>query len=230
MNTDGRSPRAEAEVVVSYTEPAVLVVPDRIELLEDNSDAQQVFKPVYLPNGDVTFLRPAPQSVVWLVGRVRWSDPKARALDDRGLEVVVKVGDCRQFPVALGPRGKEEQMNVRSFRVPLVLIGAQNKIKIEVPSVSQQELSRREFELACSKPVKHQRLHLLIVGVNVKDADGAETPRARCTGGGPQEPAEGCSRDRFTKKPPFEHCMLYYVLVGDVERGKVETQLEQIKT
>jgi WD40 repeat protein len=227
VNTDGRSPRAEAEAVVSYTEPAVLVIPDRIELLENHNDAQQVLEAGYLPNGDVTFPSAAPQSVVWLVGRVRWSDPKAKALDDRSLELVATVGDCQQFPVALGLRGQGEQRNVRPFRVPLVLIGAANKIKIEVPSVSQQELSRREFELACSNPVKHQRLHLLIIGVEVQDAMELKQRVLDALAADPKSRPKGV-QGPFSKNPPFEQCVLYHVLVGDIDRGKVEAQLVQI--
>src|SRR5207244_12269721 len=32
----------------------------------------------------------------------------------------------------------------------------------------------------------------------------------------------------FSKNPPFERCVLYHVLVGDVDRGKVEAQLVEI--
>jgi WD40 repeat protein len=224
VNTDGRSPRAE--VVVSYTEPAVLVSIDQVELLADNGALQQVLKPVYRSNGDVTFPQ-APRSLVWLVGTVRWSDRKAKALDDRGLEVVVKVGDCRQFPVALGPRGKEDEDNIRPFRVPLVLIGLENKIKIEVPSISQQELSRREFELACSAPANNQRLHVLIVGVNVKDAAELKKRVLDALAVDPKDRPPG-AQGEFSKKPSFERCILYHVLVGEVDRGQVEAQLVAI--
>ena len=54
-------------------------------------------------------------SMVWLVGQVRWSNPETKALDDPGLKVVVKVGDCRQLPVELRPRGLAGQANVREF-------------------------------------------------------------------------------------------------------------------
>src|SRR5439155_9366383 len=141
-------------------------------------------------------------SLVWLVGRVRWSDPQAKALDDRGLELVVKVGDCRQFPVALGPRAKGGQANVRPFRVPVVLIGPKNRIKIEVPSVSQQELSRREFELACTAPAKNQRLHVLIVGVDVKDAAGLKKRVLDALAVDPKDQPIG-AQGVFAKNPPF---------------------------
>jgi WD40 repeat protein len=224
VNTDGRSPRAE--VVVSYTEPAVLVSIDRIEVMADNGDVQKVLKPVYGPSGDVSFPQ-APGSLVWLVGRVRWSDAKATALKNSSLEVVVKVGDCRQFPVALGPAGNGDEANVRPFRVPLVLISPVNRIRVEVPSVNQQELSRREFELACAAPAKNQRLHLLIVGVNVKDAAELKKRVLDTLAVDAKDRPPG-AQGEFKRKPPFERCVLYSVLAGEVDRGKVEAQLEEI--
>jgi hypothetical protein len=228
-NVDDRSPRREAEVVVSYNEPAVLIIPERIELPGNNPNQQRVLEAVLRPNGDVTFSRPAPQSLVWLVGHVRWSDSKARKLDDRSLEVVVTVGDCRQFPVALEPRGKGQQTNLRSFRVPLVLIGAENKIKLEVPLVGQEELSRREFELACSTPAQHQRLHLLIIGVNVNDSAELKQRVLDALAVDPTNRPPGV-QGPFTKNPPFERCVLYHVLVGEVERGQIRAQLDKINS
>jgi hypothetical protein len=224
VNADGRSPRAE--VVVSYTPPAVLVIADRIELLTDNGEVQRVLKPTSGRDGELTFSE-APRSQVWLVGRVRWSDPAARALDDHGLEVVARVGDCRQFPVALGPRGRGEQANERPFRVPLVLIGSKNRIRIEVPSVGQQERSRRAFELACAAPAGKQRLHVLVVGINVKDAVELKKRVLDALAVDPGKRPPG-AQGEFFKKPPFDRCVLYHVLAGEVDRSMVEGQLVEI--
>jgi WD40 repeat protein len=225
VNSDGRSPRAE--VVVSYIEPPVLVSLDRVEVRSADGGVQQVLQPRDL-NGDISFPQ-APNSLVWLVGRVRWSDPNAKALDDPRLEVVVKVGDCRQLPVALDPRGKGAEANSRPFRVPLVLISSLNHIKVEVPSVSQQELSSRKFELACAAPAKDQRLHLLIVGVDVKDAAGLKKRvlDALAVGPGAKDRPDGFQGE-FRRKPPFEKCILYRVLAGEVDRGMVEAQIQLI--
>jgi hypothetical protein len=223
VNAEGRSPRAE--VVVSYTPPAVLVSIDRVELLANNGKLEQVLEPDPQPNGDVTFPT-APRSLVWLVGQVRWSDPAAKALD-RDLQVVAKVGDCRQFPVELGPRGKGDQANVRPFRVPMVLIGPRNRIKVEVPSVGQQELSRREFTLACAAPAKNQRLHVLIVGVNVKDSAGLKKRLLDALAVDAKDRPRG-PQGEFSKNPPFEQCILYHVLAGEVDRSNIEGQLVEI--
>jgi hypothetical protein len=166
---------------------------------------------------------------------VRWSDHKAKALADRDLEMVATVGDCRQFPVALSPRGsvgggsggRGDQANVRSFRVPLVLIGTNNRIQLEVPSVGQQESSRREFQLTCAAPAKNQRLHVLIVGVNVPDSAGLKKRVLDALGVAAGDQPVG-AQGEFFKKPPFERCVLYHVLAGEVDRGKVEGQLVEI--
>jgi hypothetical protein len=224
VNADGRSPRAE--VVVSYTEPAVLIDLDRVEVMADAGEEPQVLKPASQPDSSVTFPR-APRSLVWLVGRVRWSDPQARALDDPGLEVVVRVGDCRQLPAALGPRGTGDEANVRRFRVPLVLIGSENRIQVEVPSVGQQQGSRRDFDLACAAPARSQRLHVLIVGVDVTDATELKKRVLDALGVAAEDRPRG-PQGEFFKKPPFERCVLYHVLAGEVDRSMVEGRLLEI--
>jgi hypothetical protein len=223
VNSDGRSPRAKVEV--TYNPPAVLVNIDEVQLVAADGARQEVLKPVYR-SGDLIFPMAAPRSLVWLVGRVRWSDPKAKALDDRHLEVVAKVGDCRQFPVGLGPRGIGENANVRQFRMPLTLIATNNRIKVEVPSAGR-ELCRREFQLGCTAPAAKQRLHLLIVGVNVRNGAELKNQVLDALGVDAKDRPAG-AQGLFVKKPPFESCYLYPVLVGDVDRGKVDCQLLEI--
>jgi WD40 repeat protein len=224
VNADGRSPRAE--VVVSYVEPAVLVLVDRVEILDDQGRVQQQLTPQHQANGDFHF-PVASRSFLWLTGRVRWSDPQAPALTARNLEVLARVGDCRQFPVLLGPRAPGDQANVRSFRVPLVLIGPNNRIRVEVQSVGQQELSSHEFDLDCAAPARNQRLHLLIVGVNVTDAVRLKNRILDALDVDSKNRPLG-SQGEFFRKPPFERCVLYHVLAGEVDRGQVEAQLVEI--
>jgi WD40 repeat protein len=227
ISTEGRSPRTE--VVVSYTEPAVLVSIDQVESLAKDGRVEQVLKPVYGANAHVNFPQAAPRSLVMLGGRVRWSDPNAKALNDPGQEVVAKVGDCRQFPVALVPRGMGAQANVRRFFVPLVLTGHKNSIKIAVRSVDQEELGRAEIDLPCSAPLEaQQRLHLLIVAVDIKDGKQLEKRVLEALAVDPKDrPVQGV-QGMFYKCPPFEECYVYPVLAGEVDRPMVEAQLVEI--
>jgi WD40 repeat protein len=225
VNADGRSLR-EA-VVVSYTEPPVLVQLDRVELLSERGELQGSLAPVVGKNGQVSF-PPAARNLVWLVGRVRWSDPRASALDARGLQVEVTVGDCRQFPVYLGERGTGPEANTRSFRVPVVLINPGNRIRVGLPSVAQQERSVQEFVMACEAPTSQQRLHVLVVGVNVTDAVELKKRVLDALGVAPGDRPAGLQGE-FFKKPLFDRCVLYHMLTGDVDRGKVEAQFVEIQ-
>jgi hypothetical protein len=224
VNKDGRSPRVLA--AVSLPDPGVLVSVDRVEVMAPNGDVGEVLTPDPRSDGSIVFPQ-VKNSLAWLVGRVRWSDPQAKALDDTGLEVVVRVGDVRQFPVALGRRGRGAEANTRPFRVPVVLIGADNRVQIDVPTVGQEAVSRRELRLACAAPADKQRLHVLVVGVNVKDVAELKKRVLDALDVSPTARPEG-SQGEFFKKPPFERCVLYHVLAGEVDRGKVEAQLVEI--
>jgi len=186
VNEDGRSP--QVAVVVSYNAPSVLVKIDHVEFEGENGKVVRL-EPQCNPDCSVTFPQ-APKSLVYLIGHVRWSDPTAKALDDRSQEVVVKVGDCRQLPVALAPRGKNGAAGTRNFVVPIALIGTKNRVQVELPSVAQQELSRSEFELTCSTPAIKQRLHVLIVGVDVMDGEALKRRFPRRDLGGRQQSAD----------------------------------------
>ncbi|MCE9530769.1 MAG: hypothetical protein K8T89_06545 [Planctomycetes bacterium] len=224
VNADGRSP--STKVVLGYKAPDVLVSIDQVEIRSDQGKILQVLKPDFKSNGDIAFPT-SPRSLVWLSGRVRWNSSSAPALEDNGLQVTVRVGDCRQFPVALEARGQGDQANQRSFNAPLVLIGDENRIKIEVSKVGQQEQSRREFDLTCAAPAKNQRLHVLIVGVNVKDSVELKKRVLDALNVSSNDHPLG-SQGEFAKKPPFERCIMYQLLVGEVTRSKVEGQLGEI--
>ena len=94
VNTDGRSPLKEAVVVVSYTYPAVLVSIDLVELMTDKGDVERVLLPTYRSKGEVSFPE-TPRSLVWLVGRVRWSDPEAKALNEGARKVIAERNGAR---------------------------------------------------------------------------------------------------------------------------------------
>src|SRR5262249_42207576 len=85
----------------------------------------------------------------------------------------------------------------------------------------------REFEIACANPARKQRLHLLVVGVDVEDTDALK-----------DRVLDALSVDRadrprqlqgaFVRNPPFEQCYLHAALAGQVERSMIETQLDKI--
>ncbi|HEY1859457.1 MAG TPA: hypothetical protein VGG61_03840 [Gemmataceae bacterium] len=228
LNAGGSSSGA---VVVNFTPPSVRVVVDRIELRSDKGETLESLKPLAGSGDEVKFDRVS-TSLVWLVGRVIWSDPEAKQLDAKDVNVVVLVRGCRQFPVALRARGQGSKAYIRDFAVPVALTDVENPIKIEVKenraagekTVAQEVVSRSAFKLACAAPVAQQRLHLLIVGVNVTDG-AALSKRVLDTLGATERPA-GLQGEFKTEA--FQRSILYRVLIGEVERGKVEAQLVEI--
>ncbi len=176
----------------------------------------------------------APGFLVWVVGKVVWSDSKAPEIDDKNLSVIAMVRGCKQFPVQLEPRGKGDDANFRRFEVPVVLTKDTNDIQIEVkkgridsaPAVAQTVLTENKFSLACAKPAKEQRLHLLIVGVDVTDGKALTTRVLNMLGVKPEDRPTGLQGD--FKTAAFDRCILYQLLIDEVDRGKVEAQLEAI--
>ena len=173
-----------------------------------------------------------PTPNVWLVGEVIWADPKAEQLNAAYVELEARVNGSRQFPVALDRRGMGDAKNVRRFRVPMTLTKDQNVIKVELPAPKGQADrpqvvdSLRLFEVACAKPAKSVRFHLLIVGVDVNDGAVLKQRVMDAIFAEEQGRPQG-SQGPFTQKNKelFATCILYHVLVGEVERGKVEAQL-----
>jgi WD40 repeat protein len=229
LNAGGQ---ARASLVVNIKPPAVSVVVDQIVLRSDKGDPEgPPLKPERGADGTLKFPK-VPRSLVWLEGHVTWSDPQAKQLDAPDLSVALLVGGYQQFPVALEPRGKGEQTNVRRFNVPAVLTTEDNTVKVTVKQgrpgaetqVAQQALSTNTYQVSCANPAKEQRLHLLIVGVNVSDGP-ALAKRMLDTLLATTRPA-GLQGDFKTEA--FARCILYRVLVGEVERGKVEAQLVEI--
>jgi WD40 repeat protein len=229
INAGGRSSGA---VVVNVLAPSVRVVVDRIEVRSEKGESIETLKPLSGSKDEIRFEKVS-ASLVWLAGRVIWSDPEAKQLDANDLSVVVLVRGCRQFPVELQARGRGDNAAVREFAAPVALTDVENAIKIEVKenrpsgeaSVGQEALSRGAFTLTCTAPVTHQRLHLLIVGVGVKDGE-ALTKRVLDTLGATERPAGGLQGEFKTEA--FQRSILYRVLIGEVQRGKVEAQLVEI--
>jgi WD40 repeat protein len=213
-----------AEKVVTVPRPPVRIVLERLDVLGPGGDVRESLTPLEQTAEQVRFDEPQ-RGFVFLRGRVEWTDDKAPQLDDPLLNVVAYVNGSRQFPVALEPRGGGSRGRQRAFGVPLVLTKPRdNVIVIDLPRLPQSAVSKREFRVGCKQSEQQQRLHVLIVGVNVKDGEALKTGVLSVVGKDAPRGFEG----EFTS-PAFERARLAGVLFGNVQKEAVIGQLGEIE-
>jgi WD40 repeat protein len=154
------------ELHVAYVVPAPRVVVEKIAPLH------QMAKPVSYSRQDGRLVvAPTDVNLLMLSGFVQWDDPDDPALTGEGQELQVLVNGMRQLPVELAARGAGAAATRRPFRTPIALAKAgDNEVQLSLPGLPSQSEGDTLFHLACTNPLKDQRLHVLIVGVDVEDA------------------------------------------------------------
>ena len=101
-----------------------------------------------------------------------------------------------------------------------------NEVEIEVPTrIKQEDGSRRKFSLACAQAAEdRQRLHVLIIGVNVEDGEKLKTNMLEKFGTNLPRGFEG----EF-KSEAYKRARLAGVLFGNVRKEAVFGQLGEIE-
>lgn len=164
--------------------------------------------PLMVPNeaeGDaVRFSRPLPTGYVTIHGRVEWpspDDPRRAAVQG----VSSYVNGFRYDYVPLDAAGR--------FVLAAVLSRANdNLVEIELPLPRESRRPHR-FRLDCAKPQTDQRLHLLMVGIDVKD--GAKLQEFAYNALSVQQEKNS---GRLSALPTFKEVVPYGFRTGD---GKV---------
>ncbi|MFM8272585.1 MAG: hypothetical protein ACKODX_09655, partial [Gemmata sp.] len=199
---------SEAVFNVSYAPPPVRVV---IESLTE-------------PNGNplqAPFV--AQNAVVDVVGHVHWDFDDEPVGRDRDLTVVLAVNGVAHLPVPVAPATGGERRRRFSGRVylntpdPDAGVGATALVRAELRSgnrpaaVPQEGLEQASVQVTCQAPLRRQRLHVLMIGVGVEDAERKELA-ARVVGSlGGKVPSD---RPDFFEGPferrGFETALLYF--------------------
>jgi hypothetical protein len=206
---------------ISYVEEPVLVEIDEVRRMDRGA---AVGDPLPLGRGERLLAQAAPEGLLLLTGHIWWDDAHAKQLDAFE-EVGVEINGGRQFPTALGRRGAAGDPNRRTFQVPVVLTyDRDNEIVIELPGLKAQQGSRKRLTVDCVKPWKEPRLHLLIVGVDVRDPVKLKESWFRVL----KAQAPTGLRGPFSTSV-FKSGVLYQVLTVDVTKGKVLAQLIDIR-
>lgn len=163
------------------------------------------------------------ESTVVLKGKVAWLDKEDARLK-KPARLRVWVNGFQQLPVFLQPAtaGSLE----RQFRIDLVLNrAADNRIEIEAPDLKLDDEPRQCVIVEkCLKPVREQRLHLLIVRIGEGESrklidhalgvlDAKVHPRLK----------------HLYQAPAFSEVHVYSPLTGYVSTGEIFDRLQLIK-
>jgi WD40 repeat protein len=209
-----------ASVVVNYINVPVTLTIDKIVPWDPETlKSGQAIVPKIRMDGGLMVDR-SPQGRVKVVGQVTWSKANDAQLKKAG-QVRVFVNGFQQIPGTFDePKGKERR---RTFTADLVLNRPEgNFVEMDLPDIKQDASNRTEFTLGSLKPIKGQRLHLLIVGVGEKDEKKLYNQAITALR------ATTDSQGR-SSSPAFEDVHFYGPLTGFVSPEQVYTQLCLIK-
>ncbi len=132
--------------------------------------AESGVKPKLLPGDKVRFPEMG-HSKVELHGEVHWGDDDTGdARRRQACRVQVYVNGLQQLPAPLQAGKLDRARNVTPFKASMLLTRKQdNRVKLALPDLPQQEDSRREFSLDCARPETLQRLHVLAISTRARD-------------------------------------------------------------
>jgi WD40 repeat protein len=152
VSVGGRPPESP-RLLLSYTPPPILVQMERLtELTKDG----KLVEPLRNDRGNLIFPETA-TGLVWLHGRVTWTDTDKRAGNDPFL-LNVFVNGFQQIPFRVR-RG--DKTNYTEFQVQLLLNRRKNRISLLAPQVDAGNPGPMQGEVDCAEPITAQRLHVL---------------------------------------------------------------------
>ena len=225
---------AEVAFLVSYTPPAVRVVLDTVRELKPNAAPLPVHGAAGLRVGS---------HVVEVEGHVEWdhdNDPVAR---DDGLAAVFVANGVAHLPVPL--QKAQVGAKVRTFKGLVYLnaldpnpkaLGVTN-LRVELRSggrpmaVPQSALSRARVAVESTAPLRKQRLHLLVLGVEVPEARRKQliADVVAAVGGTVPPGVANFTEGRFDRKG-FDFAYLYGPRLGYTKSGDLNALLYAVRT
>jgi hypothetical protein len=217
---------------VSFTPPPVRVV---IDTLREPGGPPHKFDP------DAPGAWPADGGVVEVTGRVEWDDPGDPIGLDPHLAVVFTANGVVHPPVRVNPvAGKKERaftgrvfLNAFDAGNPgLTRVRAQLRSGSRPGAVAQAGREDAGFTAASKNPLDKQRLHLLIIGVEVPERDRAALVRRVVRAVGGEVPADNPEFDRLGGTFYHRGCaraILHRPQVGNVSTGHLNGLLADVE-
>ncbi len=205
--------------VVNYIDPPARIVIDRLETADLPSP--QRLK-VVTKSGRFQADPAAPTGKVMVYGHVEWSKTADDALVRRLQQVQVWVNGFQQAPVVLAPPGKELTSEFAAF----VVLNQErdNQIQFALPELTADLSTALDIFVDCDKPIREQRLHLLVISVGAPMGSEAELEKEVMTA------MKARRSGREFRTAAFDRIAIYGPLVGsDIAPQQVRHQLAYIK-
>lgn len=206
---------AASRVAIGYVEQPVRIVVDGIETPSTTGN------PIVPKSGRDNVLvaqTPITEGRATLRGRIVWANKSDEA---RHGDLLVRVfaNGFQQIPVKARPGVPGE----RAFAAEVVLNRDENNIvEIDLPGLAADEAARSVLRLACREPIRQQQLHLLVVGLGVKDKKKLVQQAFSALQIQPDANQE-------LRSPAFARVFTYGPLTDFVGPERIITQLERIR-
>jgi serine/threonine protein kinase len=190
-----------------------------INKLEVKGHQDQVLVPERRENGRIVFAKPIPSGKVLLHGKVSGPDEVLNALDEKTwIRTWVNGFELLARDLDFGPAGKKG----RHFRVEIHFDRAVgNYVEMDFPGLKGQISHRQEFKVDCLEPVRVARLHVLVIGVGVKDEKKLVDRALRCV--------QASSNSNGIQTPVYSDVHIYGPVAPYVSPEQFYTQLVLIK-
>jgi hypothetical protein len=223
----GDGGQAEAEFTVSYAPPPVRVVIDAIRTPDG--------KPVRFEPGSAAPPRVG-TGAVDIEGRVLWDFDREPVATDPNLSVVFVANGVSHLPLRVKPavEGKERKFAGRVFLNSLdpEATAGVTRIRVDLRSgdrpvpIPQEGTEQASVVVESTAPLRRQRLHVLVLGVEVPAADRPALVR-RVVGavGGELPPGNPNFLSGDFERKGFEFAYLYAPRLGYTREGDLNALL-----
>ena len=212
---------------ISFTPPPIRVEIDGI----DESLQGKPFAPLLKPAAGTPYQ--AAEGFVRVRGRVIWSGT-GDAARGAGHEIILVANDVRHLPVELAapPAGSREA----AFVAPLFLNAADTQVRVEVHArgqagpLPQQKVADVAAAVHSPKPIREQRLHVLVIAPQVREDGRTGLARQVMAAVGGEFPADRPVLHRMPfKHKAFARATLYAPLVQNVSKPGIHGLLEDVE-
>ena len=228
VNADGE---AVCSFAISYTEPALRIVIDGIEERLPDRTIRNLSLNESALGDDQLPMAVTRSGFVTVRGRVVWSGSEPAFAREPGLSAVLSVNYVNHLPVQLElPSGRGRE---RRFVAPLFLNAADCLVEVVLRHPSRggtlplEASGATRFRIRCDSPLIAQRLHLVIVGVDVPAAERFTLAERVIRALGGRVPGKNFESGRF-RHPAFQNATLYPPVVGWVVDGDINGILDEV--